>query len=219
MKIFIYIFFAYIIGSIPFGYLAGLLKGIDLRQHGSCNIGATNAMRVLGKTYGIAVFFMDFIKGFIPVYLWAHWFFPASLNSGDVWWLYGGMVLTGLSVVLGHTYTCFLHFKGGKGVASTAGILFAISWITGGIALSGWILSLIITRYVSIASITASFVMILASLYDFGFFNQGGFTWRPEILIVCLMVLITSLVIYKHKSNLVRIRQGTEPKVFSKNNN
>lgn len=218
MLTFLYIIFSYLLGAVPFGFLAGRLNGIDLREHGSCNIGATNAMRVLGKGWGILVFVLDFAKGFIPVYLWKHVVSSYSFNGvdGSLWWSSGILVLVGLATILGHTYTCFLHFKGGKGVATTGGVLFAISPLVAVISVAYWVLALFVTRYVSLASVTAGIVMILAALYDLDYFGETGWAWRPQILIIFFLTLVAVLVIVKHRSNLRRLMLGTEPKVFSK---
>lgn len=175
-------------------------------------------MRVLGKGWGILVFVLDFAKGFIPVYLWKHVVSSYSFNGvdGSLWWSSGILVLVGLATILGHTYTCFLHFKGGKGVATTGGVLFAISPLVAVISVAYWVLALFVTRYVSLASVTAGIVMILAALYDLDYFGETGWAWRPQILIIFFLTLVAVLVIVKHRSNLRRLMLGTEPKVFSK---
>ncbi len=208
----LYIVIAYLIGSVPFGYLAGRLNGIDLREHGSCNIGATNAVRVLGKKWGIPVFICDFVMGYVPLLL------LYELLGGDVTlfsseqmlWLIGVM----FALILGHTFTCFLHFKGGKGVATTGGCLIALSPTIGAAAFGAWILSMICTRYVSLSSIVAGIAMIAAAAYEF--WMQDGQLSVADGLVLGLLFLIFVLVTVKHRSNIVRICQGTEPKAFSK---
>ena len=214
----LYIVAAYLLGAIPFGYLAGRLNGIDLREHGSHNIGATNVVRVLGKTWGIPVFILDFLKGYLPVILSGSiidmW---ATCGTGEIAWLKAIVfVLVSFATVLGHTYTCFLGFKGGKGVATTAGVLMALSFPMFAIALATWVVALLLFRYVSVASITSAIGMVVGGGYAYGFFKPGGLTWRPEVVIIGFLVAVAALVIVRHRSNIVRIMSGTEPKVFSR---
>lgn len=203
---------AYLIGSIPFGYLAGRINGIDLREHGSKNIGATNAVRVLGKKWGIPVFICDFLKGLLPLLAVKCWL------GGDVSDFSGAQIFQFLGVmlalILGHTYTCFLRFRGGKGVATTAGCLFAISPLMGGIAVLVWVLCMLLTRYVSLSSMVAGLAMVVVSTVEF-------VVCTPEVqahdwIIPGTIFLIFLLVVYKHRSNIGRLLNGTEPKAFSK---
>ncbi len=206
------ILLAYLIGSIPFGYIAGKLNGLDLREHGSNNIGATNAIRVLGKAWGIPVFILDFLKGLLPV-LAVKLSSTGELSSMP---LTDTLLMLGvlLAVVLGHTFTIFLHFKGGKGVATTAGGLFALSLLIGSVTLLAWITCMIITRYVSLSSIVAGLIMLAAALYETVLVD--GAASISDWLILTLLGLISVLVIVKHRSNISRILAGTEPKAFSK---
>lgn len=134
-----WIVFYYLIGAIPFGYLAGRIRGIDLRQQGSRNIGATNAWRVLGWKWGLSVFILDFLKGFIPVFGALNWL-PFLTGDAGGWDFNVLVVLSCFAVILGHTYTCFLGFRGGKGVATTAGgfICPSIRWWLAWLWLLGW---------------------------------------------------------------------------------
>ncbi len=208
----LYIVAAYLIGSVPFGYLAGRLNGIDLREHGSHNIGATNAVRVLGKKWGVPVFICDFLKGYVPLLLMKeHLGGDATLfGTGQMLWLIGVM----FALVLGHTFTCFLHFKGGKGVATTGGCLIALSPSIGAAAFGAWILCMICTRYVSLSSIVAGLGMLAAAIWVF--WLQDGTLSTADGLVIGLLVVIFVLVTVKHRSNLARICQGTEPRAFSK---
>lgn len=209
---FLYVAAAYLIGSIPFGYLAGRLNGIDLREYGSHNIGATNAVRVLGKKWGIPVFLCDFLKGYLPL------LFMKQHLGGDVATFspeaMGWFLAVMFALVLGHTFTCFLAFKGGKGVATTGGILFAISPLVGLCALGTWVLMMVLTRYVSLSSMAAGLAMMLAALYEFVCCNSGMSV--ADGMLIGLLGLIFLLVVYKHRTNIVRLCKGTEPKAFSK---
>ena len=111
----LYIAASYLVGAVPFGYLAGRIRGLDLRREGSCNIGATNAWRVLGWKWGLSVFALDFLKGFVPVFGALNWL-PFLTGDAGGWDFNAVVVLVCFAVVLGHTYTCFLGFRGGKGV-------------------------------------------------------------------------------------------------------
>ncbi len=208
----LYIVAAYLIGSVPFGYLAGRVNGIDLREHGSCNIGATNAVRVLGKKWGIPVFICDFLKGYVPLLLMKEQLGgDATLfSTGQMLWFIGVM----FALVLGHTFTCFLHFKGGKGVATTGGCRIALSPTVGAAAFGAWILCMLCTRYVSLSSIVAGIGMLAAAAYVF--WMRDGACSTADALVLGLLLLIFILVTYKHRGNLVRICQGTAPRAFSK---
>lgn len=210
----LYIVAAYLIGSVPFGYIAGRLNGIDLREHGSCNIGATNAVRVLGKGWGIPVFFMDFLKGFAPLLYMKHHLGGelAAFSPADMGWFLGVM----FAVILGHTFTCFLKFKGGKGVATTGGCLFAMSPWVGGAALLFWLGSMVLTRYVSFSSIMAGVGMMLAAGIEL-WCHDGTYS-VADYMVLGLLFIILVLVTWKHRSNLVRIMNGTEPKAFAPKN-
>ncbi len=206
------ILLSYLLGSIPFGYIAGRIKGVDLREHGSRNIGATNAIRVLGKAWGILVFILDFLKGFLPV-------LAVKLSAGgDLGSMSSQqtllMLAVFLAVVLGHTFTIFLGFKGGKGVATTAGGLFALSLLVGSSVIIAWVICMIITRYVSLSSMLAGIAMLLAAFYETVI--SDGSASSSDWLILGLLAIISILVVVKHRSNIARIRAGTEPKAFTK---
>ncbi len=211
----LYIVAAYLIGSVPFGYLAGRIRGIDLREHGSHNIGATNAVRVLGKAWGIPVFVCDFLKGFVPLLLMKlHLGGDATdFDTTQMLWLLGVM----FALVLGHTYTCFLGFRGGKGVATTGGCLFALSPTIGCSAVGAWVLCMLLTRYVSLSSIMAGVGMMVSACWVF--WLEPGECGTADLLVIGLLTIIFLLVVIKHRSNIVRLCKGTEPKAFSKKKN
>jgi len=192
---------SYLLGSIPFGYLAGRLCGIDIRTKGSGNIGATNALRVLGKKWGYAVFLLDFLKAWLPVKLALGWgialmVHPASATGA----------LAALCALLGHSFPVWLGFKGGKGIASSAGVivgLFSLPVFL--ICLGLWLLLFTVTRYVSVASIVAAAALPVAvgALY---------FLHRADWLGLTVSVVMAALAIWRHRSNIVRLRDGTEPR-------
>lgn len=208
----IYIVAAYLIGSVPFGYLAGRLNGLDLREHGSCNIGATNAVRVLGKKWGIPVFICDFLKGYVPLLLMKlHLGGDATqFSAADMGWFLGVL----FALVLGHTFTCFLKFKGGKGVATTGGCLFAVSPLVGAVSVASWVLMMLLTRYVSLSSMFAGVGMMVTAVYVF--YMMDGTMSVADSMVLGLLGFIFLLVVWKHRTNIVRLCNGTEPKAFSK---
>jgi len=210
---------SYLCGSIPFGYIIGKMRGIDLRQHGSGNIGATNAVRVLGKKLGFSVFLLDFLKGFAPVLLWG-WVATNcyGLQQEQVNLI---KVLAGLLAILGHNYTCFLGFKGGKGVATSIGVVFgllAYTLVAPLMLIAIWAVVFFISRYVSLASIVAACclpLLVLAGSWYHGKFADGS--WNKPLAVFSVVVAL--LVVLRHRSNIKRLLNGTEAKAFSKKNN
>src|SRR4030095_8464371 len=163
---------SYLLGSIPAGYIAGRIAGIDIRTVGSGNIGATNVTRVLGKRYGYPVFIVDFLKGFAAVgmsIMIAKRAQPASVPSE----LFG--VVGAVACVLGHSFPVWLGFKGGKGVAASAGALFGLTPFVALIAVAVWLVIFYLTRYVSVASMTAALAVPIAIL-SMTFLGQTGGT-------------------------------------------
>ncbi len=207
----LYILAAYLIGSVPFGFIAGRINGIDLREHGSHNIGATNTVRVLGKRWGVPVFILDFLKGFVPLLLMKYHLGDdvTQFDAGQMGWLVGTL----FALVLGHTFTCFLRFKGGKGVATTAGCLVALSPSIGMWAVLAWVVCMILTRYVSLSSMVAGVAMMLAAVWLFWY--QDGVCSVADMMVLGLLFLVFVLVVVKHRSNIVRLCKGTEPRAFS----
>lgn len=208
----LFLIVAYLVGSIPFGYLAGRLCSIDLREHGSHNIGATNAVRVLGVKRGLPVFFCDFLKGYVPLLWMVHhqggdvaWMAPAQMA-----WVLGTM----FALVLGHTFTCFLHFRGGKGVATTVGCLFAFSPAMGGVTVAVWLVCVALTRYVSLSSMVAGLAMLLAA--GCKFWVQDGQLSSADGMALGVLLLLFVLVVLRHRQNIVRLMEGREPKIFEK---
>lgn len=195
---------SYLLGAVPFALLAGRLKGIDLRQHGSGNLGATNAIRVLGKPIGLTVFALDFLKGLGPVLL------VRSLPQAWIAGLDRELIAfaCGAAAVLGHVFSVYLGFRGGKGVASTAGVLLALRWDA---ALVSFIVFFLVRRlfgYVSVASMALAIAFpasLIALHWDLAI---NEYKW-----VTSGSALLALLIILRHKSNLVRIIRGEEPKL------
>ena len=190
---------AYLLGSIPTGYLAAKAKGIDIRTVGSGNIGATNAMRVLGKPAGIAVLLVDALKGYLAVWL-CHRILANMEAEASV--IATSRIIAGICAILGHNYTCWLKFKGGKGIATSAGVYLALAPLALGIALAVFIFVVLTTRYVSIGSIAGALALPLA-------------VWatRENMLLRVVTIAICALAIYKHRSNIQRLMAGTESRI------
>jgi len=197
---------SYLLGSIPFGYMAGRIGGIDIRKAGSGNVGATNVVRVLGKRYGYPVFALDVLKGFGAVKI------SMMLAGQHLEWSspeISGMIAATCSVV-GHVFPCWLKFNGGKGVATAAGALLALTPIATLIGVAVWIIVFWLTRYVSLASIVATVVLPIVILI-IGL--SDGHSGR---LLVYSSVCVAALVIWRHRSNLSRLLRGTEPRFSRK---
>jgi glycerol-3-phosphate acyltransferase PlsY len=178
---------AFVIGSIPFGYLIGLwFYRTDLRDQGSGNIGAMNALRTLGKGGGAAVLILDALKGFVPVFVAMRF----SESTGAI---------AAAAAVLGHCYSPWLRWRGGKGVATSFGAIFALSWPAGLAAVGGWVVGALLTRYSSIGSLLGSAVAPIA----LWFFTRS-------VAETVYGVLAAIFIAYTHRENLVRLRAGSE---------
>jgi acyl phosphate:glycerol-3-phosphate acyltransferase len=198
---------SYLLGSIPFGYLAGRSAGIDIRQSGSRNIGATNVVRVLGKRYGYPVFALDFLKGFaaVKISMLTAPGQPPEWNSSVI---FG--ILAAMASVLGHLYPPWLKFQGGKGVATSAGALLALAPVATLIGIAVWIVVFWLTRYVSLASMMAAIVLPIIILVA-GSKDQN----RTKPLFYS-SICVAAIVIWRHRSNIVRLIRGTEPRFIRK---
>lgn len=191
MTFFCLIILSYFFGAIPSGVWIGkIFKNIDVRDYGSKNSGATNSYRVLGAKLGIAVLIIDVLKGFIPLYI------ASKFNLA-----YNDLVILGLVAILAHTFSCFISFKGGKGVATSLGVFLFLAPVITLILLVIFILVVYFTEYISLGSITAAFLL---PIFTF-------FTHRDTYLFT-LSVVIAIFVIYRHKTNISRLLSGTENK-------
>lgn len=194
LKIIVYLLLSYLCGAIPFGYIvAKLFKHVDIRTLGSGNPGATNVYRSVSKPLGVLTLILDVLKGFVPVYL-------ISFINPDFQWM---VISVAFVTIIGHTFTIFLKFKGGKGVATACGAFLAINPLSVLICLGVFIVVLAMFKYVSVASIMAA-LMLPISLY---LLNA-----LPEIVVFAGMISI--LVIVRHISNIKRLLNGTENKIF-----
>ncbi len=200
---------AYLVGAIPFGYLVGRARGVNLFHVGSGNIGATNAGRALGRPYGIAVFVLDFLKGAVPVAfveplakLWS----PEEVEALRPPELLS--VGAAAFAFLGHLFPVYLGFRGGKGVATGAGTVAVLVPIPFAIAVGTWMLALLATRLVSIASIAAVLALAVARLV----FKLDPFA-DANWLVTAFCIVGSIIVIAKHRLNLIRLNNGTESRI------
>jgi glycerol-3-phosphate acyltransferase PlsY len=201
------IIISYLFGSIPTAYIFGrIIKGADIRKFGSGNVGATNALRLLGKGWGVAVLVLDILKGFLPVLL-----LPGIIGTKTNIPLEAFCIIVGVSCICGHNWTIFLNFKGGKGVATTLGVLLGLSIkIAGlkvilGIAILVWLAAFLISRTISLASILAALSFPLLTVL-----------FKQSLSLILIFTLLAAFIIFRHKSNIKRILAGKEPKLTFK---
>ena len=200
---------AYLLGSIPWGFIIGKINGVDVRKEGSQNIGATNVTRCVGKKAGKLCFALDFLKGAIPVLA------AQFLISAD-WPLREYVIIAALLMgVIGHMFPIFLNFKGGKGVSTAAGAIMALAPFPLLIALVVWVVVFFVSRYVSLASISAAAILPIVAwvcyLTDANFGRLGGIPLISNSpLILIFLTLVAILAIVRHRSNIQRLLNGTE---------
>jgi glycerol-3-phosphate acyltransferase PlsY len=180
---------AYLFGAIPFGLLVAKSRGVDIRTQGSGNIGATNVFRVIGKGWGIFTFVLDALKGFIPAFV-----FPRLAGLDPEWG-----VLFGIVAILGHSFPVYLKFKGGKGVATSAGMLLGVAPMAVLVGFISWVLCLMLSRIVSLSSIVAAIAVAIA-------------VWIQDkgLIINIALTVLSILVIWLHRANIRRLLNGTE---------
>ena len=195
---------AYFVGSIPTGFLVARAKGVDIRKVGSGNMGATNVFRSVGKGWGIFVLVVDGLKGFAA----CTWMCDLLLQLHAI-----SMppdeelmrIIAGIAAVLGHNFTCWLKFKGGKGIATSAGVYFALAPWAVTIALGAWILAVLVTRYVSVGSIAASIAL-----------PSAVWVMSDSLLLKIATTALGIMAILKHKKNINRLMEGTESRLGKK---
>lgn len=199
----------YFIGNIETGYIFGKIHKMDIRNYGSGNAGATNTLRVLGAKAGLVVFLGDFCKSLIPC-LVVRFIFRDNISLSYIYMLY-----IGLGVVLGHNFPFYLGFKGGKGVASTAGIIMALDIRIAVVCLIVFIITVAITRYVSLGSIFVMIILIGMSHF-FVKFSYGFGEGASPMEFRLLTAAIGLLSIFMHRANIKRLLGGTENKIGKK---
>lgn len=206
---------AYLLGSVPFGLIVGLWKGIDPRKAGSGNIGATNVGRLLGGRFFALVFALDCLKGLLPT-LAASW--VVSRQAGNQsWGTYILWLLVGFGAIAGHMFSLFLKFKGGKGVATSAGVMFGVFpdyTLAAGVVVVVFIVCVLATRIVSLASMVGSGVFPL--VYVGVALLRGKPVLGERWPLLAFAVLVAVMVIWKHRTNIKRLRAGTESRITKK---
>jgi glycerol-3-phosphate acyltransferase PlsY len=192
------ILISYILGSIPFGYIVSkLVKKIDIRDYGSGNIGATNTLRILGPFMALIVLIGDIGKGYLSIYL-------THFISHDNLFI---LTVAGLAVICGHDWSLFLKFKGGKGVATTFGVILALNPMISILAAIVWVIVIITTKYASLSSISALISIVIFTIL---------FKQPYEYIIFSIIILILTIV--RHKENIKRLKFGNERKINEKIN-
>jgi glycerol-3-phosphate acyltransferase PlsY len=192
---------AYLLGSLSFAVIVSKLMGLnDPRSYGSKNPGATNVLRSGSKPAAVATLLLDALKGWLPVVL-VKWF-GADYGLGD-----GTVAAVGFAAFLGHLYPVFFQFKGGKGVATAAGVLLGVSWILGLATLATWVIIAFFSRYSSLASLAAA---VFAPLY---YLFGDREAWYVDKAILAVMFAISALLVYRHRENISKLIKGTESKL------
>ena len=207
---------AYVIGSIPFGLLVGFARGIDVRKGGSGNIGATNVGRQLGKKYFFYVFFLDMLKSIVPMAIASAIVHRIPVEQRD-FKFYLLWLCIGFAAVMGHMFSLFLNFKGGKGVATSAGVMLGL-WpyftLPGFLAIVVFIIVFMATRYVSLGSMlgACSFPIFYAIVGTF----EGWGPLHQQLPLLIFSILIALMIVYKHRTNIQRLLAGTENRFVKK---
>lgn len=192
----------YLLGSIPFGWLIARARGIELREVGSKNIGATNVFRSVGKGWGVLALVLDAAKGFIPAYAFYRWF-PGAADCLGSFAGEAGLVW-GVCAIVGHNWPVWLKFRGGKGVATSAGVLLGVAPAAIGVALLVFAVVLAVTRRVSVGSILAAVAACAA----------GWYFYPSRPILAGVLTLLAVLVVIRHKSNISRLLHGKEPPLW-----
>ena len=198
VSVFVWILVAYLVGGVPFGYLIGRMRGVDVRTVGSKNIGATNVFRTVGKKWGFLAFALDVLTGLLPT-LAAKAYAPAE-------WL---PLAVGVTCVLGHMLTPYMKFKGGKGVATAFGMLIGLVPALVGVAFLVFVAAFALSNYISLGSCLAA--AFLAVSVWFPYLGSRGTADMPQCLLVTAIALF---VIWKHRANIGRLVSGSENKIY-----
>jgi len=230
---------AFLMGSIPFGLFIAKANGVNIREHGSGNIGATNVLRTIGKRAGYTCLFLDLLKGFFPVLITTNivrWtgasdpiihislfdslrIFPEQFSAQLV------HVITAICAVLGHNYSPWIGFKGGKGIATSGGVLLALMPFALGLILLIWLITFLLSRYVSVASIIAAASLPIMTHLGARYHHVDGDKSGPTLWesgtynkpLFALSLFLGILAIWKHRSNITKLMNGTESRFEKKN--
>ncbi|MCF7848119.1 MAG: glycerol-3-phosphate 1-O-acyltransferase PlsY [Kiritimatiellales bacterium] len=194
MGIVVFTGLAYLLGSVPFGLLIARSRGVDIRRAGSGNIGATNVFRCVGKGWGVCAFVLDALKGFVPAFV-----FPIIGKLDESIAVEAGL-LFGAAAIIGHSFPVFLRFKGGKGVATSAGMLLGVAPVAVAAGFACWLICVLITRYVSLASILAALAVAVS----------GWVVYHDSLAVSVALTAIALLIIWRHRANIGRLLKGTE---------
>lgn len=198
LKLSLFVAVAYLLGAVPFGLLLARLKGVDIQKVGSGNIGATNVFRSVSKPLGILTFACDFLKGLVPAAV-----FPMI---GKPWLesfqcLETGLIF-GVAAIVGHNWPVFLRFKGGKGIATSAGVLLGVAPASVGVGFAAWLLLFLTSRYVAVASIGAA-IAVPVSAWLLYLADRG-------MTLPIVLTLLGAIAVWRHRSNIQRLAAGTE---------
>ncbi|MGB2936725.1 MAG: glycerol-3-phosphate 1-O-acyltransferase PlsY [Phycisphaerae bacterium] len=202
---------AYLLGSVPFGWLIGKAKGVDLRRHGSRNIGATNCGRVCGAPWGVAAFVLDVAKGFLPVLMGVSVVFALQGRHEPKILVWTRIMVIAVGPIVGHTFPVWLKFRGGKAVATSLGVVLALPtlWPLALAAFGLWVLAVLITGYVSVGSSVA------ALGFGVGYFCFAGeAVWAERLPVTVFVLLLMTVVLVKHRSNYGRLFRGEENRIW-----
>lgn len=205
---------AYLAGSVPFGWLIGKMRGVDIREHGSRNIGATNCGRVCGWPWGVLAFLLDVAKGFGPVYVAGTWVLPTVADgTGAAMARWGFVVLVAVMPIVGHVFPVWLGFRGGKAVATSLGVLLAVPmlWWLALAALGLWCLVTGLTAYVSVGSTVAALVFAAGYLW----FERAE-AWGAYLPVTVFVLALVTMVVARHRSNYARLLKGTENRLWGR---
>ncbi|MBQ6136248.1 MAG: glycerol-3-phosphate 1-O-acyltransferase PlsY [Kiritimatiellae bacterium] len=198
---------AYLVGGIPFGFLIGKARGVDVRTVGSKNIGATNVFRTVGKGWGLLAFACDVLKGLVPTLLARQWAMDPELPPDGSWF----PLVVGVTCVIGHMLTPYMKFRGGKGVATAFGMLIGLAPALVGAAFALFALVFACTHYISLGSCAAAAFLMVAVWIPMPRLGSEGFANLPQCVLV---TLIAAFVIFKHRSNIARLVRGEESRIY-----
>lgn len=191
---------AYLVGGIPFGFIIGKMRGVDVRTVGSRNIGATNVFRTVGKKWGLIAFACDVLKGLLPT-------LAAKIWASEEWL----PLVVGVTCVVGHMLTPYMKFKGGKGVATAFGMLIGLVPALVGVAFALFVMVFALSNYISLGSCSAAAFLAVSVWFPFPILGVKGYHDLPQCILVTLIALF---VIWKHRSNIGRLLNGTENKIY-----